>query len=169
VTAAGTSLLAPGTPRRRARLLVLTHFSQRYDSCDAQRPTAEAAMAFGGQVVLTQQAGFRSAFALLLWLREVTLGALNLLSADAATRRHGGRVERFHVTAFPSARAGQHVLPPPHCLLSPDPKLRAARPDNRLPPMRTESYGRPVGVYMVMVRRARLRAVPPGLGMAPPR
>jgi len=32
-----------------------------------------------------------------------------------------------------------------------------------------EGYGRPVGIYMVMVRRARLRAVPPGLGMAPAR
>jgi hypothetical protein len=30
---------------------VLTHFSRRYDSCDAQRPTAEAAMAFGVLVV----------------------------------------------------------------------------------------------------------------------
>jgi ribonuclease Z len=35
-----------------ARLLVLTHFSQRYDSGDSQRLAAEAAMAFGGQVVL---------------------------------------------------------------------------------------------------------------------
>jgi hypothetical protein len=52
VTAAGTSRLAPGTPRRRARLVVLTHFSQRYDSGDAQRLAGEAAMAFGGQVVL---------------------------------------------------------------------------------------------------------------------
>jgi hypothetical protein len=31
---------------------VLTHFSQRYDSGDAQRLAGEAAMAFGGQVVL---------------------------------------------------------------------------------------------------------------------
>ena len=36
----------------QARLLVLTHFSQRYDSGDDQRLTGEAAMAFGGQVVL---------------------------------------------------------------------------------------------------------------------
>jgi ribonuclease BN (tRNA processing enzyme) len=28
---------------------VLTHFSQRYDSGDAQRLAGEAAMAFGGQ------------------------------------------------------------------------------------------------------------------------
>jgi ribonuclease BN (tRNA processing enzyme) len=31
---------------------VLTHFPQRYDSGDAQRLAGEAAMAFGGQVVL---------------------------------------------------------------------------------------------------------------------
>jgi ribonuclease BN (tRNA processing enzyme) len=31
---------------------VLTHFSQRYDSGDAQRLAREVAMAFGGQVVL---------------------------------------------------------------------------------------------------------------------
>jgi ribonuclease Z len=31
---------------------VLTHFSQRYDSGDAQRLAGEAAMAFSGQVVL---------------------------------------------------------------------------------------------------------------------
>ena len=35
-----------------ARLLVLTHFSQRYDSGDGQRLADQAAMAFGGQVVL---------------------------------------------------------------------------------------------------------------------
>jgi len=35
-----------------ARLLVLTHFSQRYDSGDGQRLATEAAMAFGGEVVL---------------------------------------------------------------------------------------------------------------------
>jgi ribonuclease Z len=35
-----------------ARVLVLTHFSQRYDSGDAQRLAAQAATAFGGQVVL---------------------------------------------------------------------------------------------------------------------
>jgi ribonuclease Z len=35
-----------------ARLLVLTHFSQRYDSGDGQRLVGEAAMAFGGDVVL---------------------------------------------------------------------------------------------------------------------
>jgi ribonuclease Z len=35
-----------------ARLLVLTHFSQRYDSGDSQRLATEAAMAFGGEVVL---------------------------------------------------------------------------------------------------------------------
>jgi len=33
---------------RRARLLVLTHFSQRYDSGDGQQPAGEAVMAFGG-------------------------------------------------------------------------------------------------------------------------
>jgi ribonuclease Z len=37
-----------------ARLLVLTHFSQRYDSSDGQRLAGEAAMAFGGEVVLAQ-------------------------------------------------------------------------------------------------------------------
>jgi ribonuclease Z len=37
-----------------ARLLVLTHFSQRYDSCDGQRLAAEAAMAFGGEVVMAR-------------------------------------------------------------------------------------------------------------------
>jgi hypothetical protein len=31
---------------------MLTHFSQRYDSGDTQRLAGEAAMAFGGQVVL---------------------------------------------------------------------------------------------------------------------
>jgi len=36
----------------RARLLVLTHFSQRYESGGAQRLAGEAAMAFGGEVVL---------------------------------------------------------------------------------------------------------------------
>jgi len=35
-----------------ARLLVLTHFSQRYERCDDQRLAAEAAAAFGGSVVL---------------------------------------------------------------------------------------------------------------------
>jgi ribonuclease Z len=35
-----------------ARLLVLTHFSQRYDAADGQRLAAEAAMTFGGQVML---------------------------------------------------------------------------------------------------------------------
>jgi len=35
-----------------ARLLVLTHFSQRYQSGDSQRLADEAARAFGGQVVL---------------------------------------------------------------------------------------------------------------------
>jgi hypothetical protein len=33
-------------------------------------------------------------------------------------------------------------------------------------PVITESYGRPVGTYMMMVLRARLRAVWAGLGMA---
>ena len=37
-----------------ARLLVLTHFSQRYDSSDEQRLAGEAAMAFGGEVVLAR-------------------------------------------------------------------------------------------------------------------
>ncbi|HYB87535.1 MAG TPA: ribonuclease Z [Streptosporangiaceae bacterium] len=37
-----------------ARLLVLTHFSQRYDSCDGQRLAAEAAAAFGGEVVMAR-------------------------------------------------------------------------------------------------------------------
>jgi ribonuclease Z len=35
-----------------ARLLVLTHFSQRYERGDGQQLAAQAAMAFGGQVVL---------------------------------------------------------------------------------------------------------------------
>ena len=35
-----------------ARLLVLTHFSQRYDHGDAPRLADEAASAFGGEVVL---------------------------------------------------------------------------------------------------------------------
>jgi hypothetical protein len=30
-------------------------------------------------------------------------------------------------------------------------------------------YGQPVGIYMVTVRRARLRAVAPGMGLAPAR
>ena len=37
-----------------ARLLVLTHFSQRYDADDGQRLAGEAASAFGGQVVLAR-------------------------------------------------------------------------------------------------------------------
>ncbi len=37
-----------------ARLLVLTHFSQRYDSGDGQRLAGEAASVFGGQVVLAR-------------------------------------------------------------------------------------------------------------------
>jgi ribonuclease Z len=38
----------------RARLLVLTHFSQRYDAEDSQRLAEEAASVFGGQVVLAR-------------------------------------------------------------------------------------------------------------------
>ncbi len=37
-----------------ARLLVLTHFSQRYDREDGQRLAGEAASAFGGEVVLAR-------------------------------------------------------------------------------------------------------------------
>ena len=37
-----------------ARLLVLTHFSQRYDAEDGGRLAADAASAFGGQVVLAR-------------------------------------------------------------------------------------------------------------------
>jgi ribonuclease Z len=37
-----------------ARLLVLTHFSQRYDPEDGQRLAGEAASAFGGEVVLAR-------------------------------------------------------------------------------------------------------------------
>ena len=37
-----------------ARLLVLTHFSQRYESWDDKRLAAEAASAFGGEVVLAR-------------------------------------------------------------------------------------------------------------------
>ena len=36
----------------RARLLVLTHFSQRYEHGDGQQLADQAAMAFGGPVVL---------------------------------------------------------------------------------------------------------------------
>ena len=35
-----------------ARLLVLTHFSQRYETAGAERLAVEAASAFGGEVVL---------------------------------------------------------------------------------------------------------------------
>ena len=38
----------------RARLLVLTHFSQRYDDAGSQRLAGEAGMAFGGTVVLAR-------------------------------------------------------------------------------------------------------------------
>ena len=38
----------------RARLLVLTHFSQRYDREDSQRLAGQAETAFGGQVVLAR-------------------------------------------------------------------------------------------------------------------
>ena len=37
-----------------ARLLVLTHFSQRYDPADGQRLAGEAADAFGGEIVLAR-------------------------------------------------------------------------------------------------------------------
>jgi len=37
-----------------ARLLVLTHFSQRYESEDDKRLAAEAAATFGGEVVLAR-------------------------------------------------------------------------------------------------------------------
>jgi ribonuclease Z len=37
-----------------ARLLVLTHFSQRYDPADGQRLAGEAASTFGGEVVLAK-------------------------------------------------------------------------------------------------------------------
>jgi ribonuclease Z len=37
-----------------ARLLVLTHFSQRYESGDDKRLAAEAAATFGGEVVLAR-------------------------------------------------------------------------------------------------------------------
>ncbi len=37
-----------------ARLLVLTHFSQRYDPADGQRLAGEAASVFGGEVVLAR-------------------------------------------------------------------------------------------------------------------
>ena len=37
-----------------ARLLVLTHFSQRYDAGDGQMLADEAAAAFGGQVALAR-------------------------------------------------------------------------------------------------------------------
>ena len=36
------------------RLLVLTHFSQRYEHGDGQRLAEQAAMAFGGPVMLAQ-------------------------------------------------------------------------------------------------------------------
>ncbi len=38
----------------RARLLVLTHFSQRYESGDDKRLAGEAASAFGGEIVLAR-------------------------------------------------------------------------------------------------------------------
>ena len=37
-----------------ARLLVLTHFSQRYDPADRQRLAGEAASTFGGEIVLAR-------------------------------------------------------------------------------------------------------------------
>ena len=41
--------------------------------------------------------------------------------------------------------------------------------ENGLPLLSAEGYRRPVSCYLTMVRRARLRAVPPGLGLAPAR
>jgi len=41
--------------------------------------------------------------------------------------------------------------------------------ENRLPAGTAPGYVRRVGCYMVMVRRARLRAVAPGMGLAPAR
>jgi hypothetical protein len=38
-----------------------------------------------------------------------------------------------------------------------------------LPLASTDGYGRPVGVFMVMARRVRHRAVAPGFGLAPAR
>ena len=45
----------------------------------------------------------------------------------------------------------------------------ARSPENELMAGAAAGYGRRVGIYMVMVRRARLRAVAPGVGLAPAR
>jgi hypothetical protein len=45
----------------------------------------------------------------------------------------------------------------------------SAVPENELMAEAVAGYGRRVGIYTVMVRRARLRAVAPGMGLAPAR
>jgi hypothetical protein len=41
--------------------------------------------------------------------------------------------------------------------------------ENELMAEAVTGYGQRMGIYMVMVRRARLRAVAPGMGLAPAR
>ena len=47
------------------------------------------------------------------------------------------------------------------------PEILAAPPENELMAVAVPGYVRRVGINMVMVRRARLRAVAPGMGLAP--
>jgi hypothetical protein len=49
------------------------------------------------------------------------------------------------------------------------PEILAAPPENELMAAAVPGYGRRVGINMVMVRRARLRAVAAGMGLAPAR
>jgi hypothetical protein len=47
--------------------------------------------------------------------------------------------------------------------------ILAAPTENELMAVTVPGYGRRVGINMVMVRRARRRAVAPGMGLAPAR
>src|ERR1700722_8908234 len=59
------------------------------------------------------------------------------------------------------------AAPPDH--RAPGPGWRNGPRENELPAAAVHGYGRRMGCYMVMARRARLRAVAPGMGLAPAR
>jgi hypothetical protein len=63
-----------------------------------------------------------------------------------------------------SLRVQEHELQ-----LAGEPPGGARSRENELMAGAVAGYGRPVGIYTAMVRRARLRAVAPGMGLAPAR